>query len=96
VSAYDRLYLTSGMATLLVWGELDSIIPVEHAYAAYRAMPGSRLEIFEGAGHFLHVEEPDRFALVLRSFIDSTATTATAPKAVSYRDLLRSRLSSSG
>jgi len=96
VSAYDRLYLTSGMATLLVWGELDSIIPVEHAYAAYRAMPGSRLEIFEGAGHFLHVEEPDRFALVLRSFVESTTTTATAPKAVSYRDLLRSRLSSTG
>jgi pimeloyl-ACP methyl ester carboxylesterase len=98
VSAHDRLYLTNGMPTLIVWGEQDSVIPVTHAHAAYRAMPGSRLEIFEGAGHFLHVEEPDRFARSLGEFIDSTEPRRPhdEPAASSYRDLLRGRLRAAG
>ena len=72
VSAKDRLYLTVGMPTLIVWGDADRIIPVAHAYAAHEAMPGSRLEVFEGVGHFPHAEEPLRFAAVLTNFIETT------------------------
>jgi pimeloyl-ACP methyl ester carboxylesterase len=72
VSAKDRLYLTVGMPTLIVWGDTDHIIPVAHAYAAHDAIPGSRLEIFEGVGHFPHAEEPVRFAAVLTDFIETT------------------------
>ena len=32
-----------------------------HAHLAHEAMPGSRLEIFAGAGHFPHHADPDRF-----------------------------------
>ena len=39
--------------TLLVWGERDPIIPVEHGLATHQLVPSSRLELFEGAGHFL-------------------------------------------
>jgi hypothetical protein len=35
-------------------------------------MPGSRLEIFENAGHFPMVEEPLRFATLLGGFMDET------------------------
>jgi len=72
VSASDRLYLTAGMPTLIVWGDRDPIIPVAHAYAAHDAMPGSRLEVFEGIGHFPHVECPDAFVAVLLDFLAST------------------------
>ena len=72
VSAQDRLYLASAMPTLIVWGDRDPIIPVEHAHAAHALMPGSRLEIFEEAGHFPHSEEPDRFIRVLRDFLADT------------------------
>ncbi len=72
VSANDRLYLTEAMPTMIVWGDQDDIIPVEHAYAAHETMPGSRLEIFEGAGHFLHAEEPEKFAALLSDFIETT------------------------
>jgi pimeloyl-ACP methyl ester carboxylesterase len=72
VSAADRLYLAAAMPTLIVWGDADPIIPVDHAHAAHQAIPGSRLEIFEGAGHFPHVEQPERFADVVRDFIDTT------------------------
>ena len=46
VDASDRLYLAQAIPFLLVWGERDPIIPVEHARAAHRLVPGSRLEIF--------------------------------------------------
>ena len=35
-------------------------------------MPGSRLEIFDDAGHFPQLEEPVRFARVLIDFIESS------------------------
>lgn len=76
VSATDRLYLAAAMPTLIVWGDADAIIPVEHAHDAHAAMPGSRLEIFEGVGHFPHVEDPLRFTSVLVDFLRSTEPAA--------------------
>lgn len=35
-------------------------------------MPGSRFELFEGAGHFPHLEEPIRFARLLARFVNET------------------------
>jgi pimeloyl-ACP methyl ester carboxylesterase len=72
VSAHDRLYLAERLPTLIVWGERDRIIPVAHAHAAHEALPGSRLVLFEGSGHFPHTEEPERFADVLTDFVEST------------------------
>ena len=57
---------------MLVWGERDSIIPVEHGLDAHELVPSSRLEIFETAGHFPHIDDPQRFLDVLLDFIDST------------------------
>ncbi|HSD80482.1 MAG TPA: alpha/beta fold hydrolase, partial [Solirubrobacteraceae bacterium] len=89
VSALDRVYLAAGVPTLIAWGDRDEIIPVAHAYAAHALIPGSRLEIFEGAGHFLHVERPARFAELLRDFIRQTEPANADPAA--YRELLRTR-----
>jgi len=72
VCAGDRLYLTALMPTLIVWGDQDPMIPVEHGHSAHRAMPGSRLEIFAGAGHLPHRDQPWRFARVLLDFLAST------------------------
>jgi len=72
VSATDRLYLAQMMPTLIVWGRRDPLIPVEHATVAHRAISGSRLEIFDGAGHFPQLEQPVRFARVLIDFIETT------------------------
>jgi pimeloyl-ACP methyl ester carboxylesterase len=72
VSAENRLHLAAEMPTLIVWGDSDPIIPVEHAYAAHDAIAGSRLEIFPGVGHFPHCEAPARFAALLSEFIETT------------------------
>jgi pimeloyl-ACP methyl ester carboxylesterase len=68
----DRCYLTESVPVQLVWGEDDSVIPVEHGRMAHSAMPGSRLEVFERAGHFPFHDDPDRFVEVVEQFIDST------------------------
>jgi hypothetical protein len=53
-------------------------------------MPGSRLEVFEGAGHFPHVDEPERFAGVVDTFVRGA-------KAATYdRARLRGRLGAPG
>jgi pimeloyl-ACP methyl ester carboxylesterase len=72
VSARDRLYLTAAMPTMIMWGEADGIIPVHHAHEAHEAMPGSRLELFPGVGHFVHAEQPARFAELVADFIATT------------------------
>jgi pimeloyl-ACP methyl ester carboxylesterase len=73
VSAANRLHLAAQMPTLIVWGDSDPIIPVHHAFSAHEAIEGSRLEIFEGVGHFPHCESPARFVTVMTEFIENTA-----------------------
>jgi pimeloyl-ACP methyl ester carboxylesterase len=73
VDARDRLYLSEAVPSLLVWGEQDPIIPAGHGVRAHQLMPGSRLELFERAGHFPHLDDPLRFTTALRDFADSTA-----------------------
>jgi len=87
VSARDRLYLAASLPTLIVWGDEDDIIPVAHAYEAHKAIPDSRLEIFEGAGHFVHVQEPQRFAEILIDFIKTTKPGTIG--STGYREILR-------
>ncbi len=72
VNATDRLYLAAAMPTLIVWGDRDPIIPIAHARAAHEAIPHSRLEVFEGCGHFPHVEDPARLVETIRDFVEST------------------------
>jgi pimeloyl-ACP methyl ester carboxylesterase len=78
VSATDRLYLAAHLPTLIVWGERDPIIPAAHGDAAHAAIPGSRLEIFAGAGHFPHREQPVRFVSLVEDFMRSTEPAAMA------------------
>jgi pimeloyl-ACP methyl ester carboxylesterase len=79
VSALNRLYRVAQIPTLIVWGAQDPFIPVSHAVAAHEAIPGSRLEIFDGVGHYPHCEAPERFARVLVDFIASTEPARVPP-----------------
>ena len=87
VSAADRLYLAAHMPTLIVWGDHDRIIPLDHAYLAHEAIPNSRLEVMEGVGHYPHVEEPVRFVEILRDFLRTTEPSTFDPEEL--LDLLR-------
>jgi len=88
VSASDRLYLAADLPTLILWGEEDPLIPVRHGMETHERIAGSRLEVFPGAGHFPHLDEPERFAETLLDFVR-----ATKPPRLD-RKRLRSRLRS--
>ncbi len=72
VAATDRLYLAEAMPVLIIWGERDPIIPSGHGEEAHKALPGSRLELFEGVGHLPQLEEPVRFVSLIEAFLAET------------------------
>jgi len=77
------------MPTLIVWGARDRIIPVQHAEAAHADIKGSRLEVFDDAGHFPYLDSPFRFVSVLTDFIRTTKPAEV--NAVSVADEIRER-----
>ncbi|HKP41256.1 alpha/beta fold hydrolase [Mycobacterium sp.] len=77
VSALSRLHVRSELPTMAIWGDKDQIIPVDHAYAAQAARPGSRLEVLDGVGHFPHVERPTEVVDLIDDFITTTSETTT-------------------
>lgn len=89
IDASDRLYLAREIPFLIVWGERDPIIPVAHGRAAHALVPGSRLEVFPAAGHFPHLDDPQRFVRVLVDFI--AATEPARLDGTELRALLRER-----
>lgn len=88
VTMLDRCYLTDAIPVQIIWGTKDAVVPVRHARMAHAAMPGSRLEIFDGSGHFPFHHDPARFIEVVERFVDSTEPAEYDQAAL--RELLRS------
>ena len=72
VSANNRLHLAGQLPFQLIWGDRDPIIPVSHGHSTHEAIPGSRLAIVEGTGHYPHVEDPVAVERILRDFMETT------------------------
>jgi pimeloyl-ACP methyl ester carboxylesterase len=72
VQALDRLYLASELPLLILWGARDRIIPPGHGRRAHKMVSGSRFELFEAAGHFPFLDEPERFVATLEDWIATT------------------------
>jgi pyruvate dehydrogenase E2 component (dihydrolipoamide acetyltransferase) len=54
---------------LVIWGELDRVIPSRHAVAALTALPTAWLEIMEGVGHVPQVEAAPAFAAIVNRWL---------------------------
>lgn len=55
--------------TLIMVGSEDHQLPVAFSERMHAAIPDSRLEVFQGSGHFMMVEDRDRFHRVLDRFL---------------------------
>ena len=75
VSALNRLSLREDLPIMAIWGDRDSIIPVDHAYAAHEARTDSRLEVLPHVGHFPQVETPNEVVELIEDFIATTSET---------------------
>jgi pimeloyl-ACP methyl ester carboxylesterase len=58
-----------GGPILVCVGDADEIVSVDAARALVDAALRGSLEVFVGAGHLLSIDQPDRFAAVLREFL---------------------------
>jgi pimeloyl-ACP methyl ester carboxylesterase len=74
ISARDRLYLldAADMPTLVVWGERDNTIPLDHGRYTHAQVPHSHFETLPKAAHFPHLEDPDGLAAILRRWLATT------------------------
>ena len=54
--------------TLVVWGAADRIVPRECGERYAKSLANARLEIVEGAGHFVDLEKPDELAGLVARF----------------------------
>lgn len=55
--------------TLILWGALDRLIPVENGEALHRAIKPSTLVVFDGLGHVPHEEDPARTLPRVKKFL---------------------------
>ena len=55
--------------TLVVHGTADNVVDARNAALLAEKIPGSRLELFEGAGHLLPWERPQEFAALVEEFL---------------------------
>lgn len=55
--------------TLLVWGDQDAMVSRSDQEAQTAAIAGSQLVTYEGTGHAVHWEAPQRFASDLAAFV---------------------------
>ena len=54
--------------TLIIHGSED-VLPVEDARGYARLLPNSRFLLFNGTGHFMYLEAPDRFFTAVNQFL---------------------------
>jgi pimeloyl-ACP methyl ester carboxylesterase len=65
----NRLHRVRSPA-LVIWGELDHLVPRVHGETYARLLPNAQpLKIIDGAGHSVHVENPDVTAQVILDFL---------------------------
>ena len=56
--------------TLILWGEADAMVPVEHGSRFVSDMPDARLITYEGVGHLAHDEASEATLSDVRSFLE--------------------------
>jgi pimeloyl-ACP methyl ester carboxylesterase len=67
----DEIHRLGGMDVpiLIVWGRHDKSIPVKRGQEIHNILKGSRLEIFERAGHCPHDEQAQKFNQIALGFL---------------------------
>jgi pimeloyl-ACP methyl ester carboxylesterase len=59
--------------TLLAWATEDRFFPVSLAERLMERLPQGRLELIEDSYTFVPIDQPQRFAQLMREFMRSTA-----------------------
>ena len=55
--------------TLIVHGDADAVVPHRNAASLHARIPGSRMHLHEGGGHFFWAHRPAEVAGLLAQFL---------------------------
>ena len=55
--------------TMIIWGDKDVSYNFNQVDALKKNIPNSKLEIFKGCGHNVHLEEPQKFNETVKNFL---------------------------
>ena len=69
IAPYQERLPDVRVPTLILWGSADAVVPLARGEALARAIPGSRLSVFEGASHPCYLDQADRFHAELIDFV---------------------------
>ncbi len=58
------------MPALIIWGDQDSMIPLQEGRYLETILPDAKLLTMQGVNHIPHVEDPDRFIEIVLDFLD--------------------------
>ena len=69
-SLVERLY-RAAMPSCVIWGGEDGMVPLAHAQAWAKGLPGSggKAHAIAGAGHAAHLEEPGKVGDIVAGFL---------------------------
>jgi pimeloyl-ACP methyl ester carboxylesterase len=59
--------------TLVLWGDQDTLLTRDDEEALALEIPNARLVVYEGVGHLLYVEQPERVARDLAAFVEAVS-----------------------
>ncbi len=62
---------------LILWGDKDAYCPRADQDELLKNLKNSKLVVYEGIGHALHWEAPEKFAVDITQFINSVTTSAS-------------------
>jgi pimeloyl-ACP methyl ester carboxylesterase len=65
----EPLYPSIAVPTLVVWGREDSWLPAAQADQLAAVIPGAQLELVDGAGHLIQLDQPIPLATHLRDWL---------------------------
>ena len=64
--------------TLVLWGARDRFTFPEYGASFAAAIPAARFEVLEAAGHYPHIEQPERFVEVVANFLEIKSSSVVA------------------
>jgi haloalkane dehalogenase len=70
---YEGRVAALGVPTLVIWGADDRFASVRMAHRFQQEIPGSELEVLDGAGHFVWDDEPQRANTAVVDFLERRA-----------------------
>ena len=62
---YQRLT----MPTLLIWGDSDTVIPLEEGEYLHSILPNAELAVMQGVNHIPHLEDQETFVEIVLGFL---------------------------